>query len=72
MKASRSLVAMRTCRPTLTYGMWRWKTSRRTKRSDYDAQGGWQLHFFSDHAPVEPFPGHPLMGGLDLEGRRRP
>ncbi|HEY6589527.1 MAG TPA: hypothetical protein VI751_00625 [Actinomycetota bacterium] len=39
---------------------------------EYDAQGGWQLHFFSDHAPVEPFPGHPLMGGLDLEGRRRP
>jgi hypothetical protein len=39
---------------------------------EYDAQGGWQLHFFSDHAPVEPFPGHPLMGGLDLEGERRP
>ncbi|HZN97299.1 MAG TPA: hypothetical protein VFB61_06170 [Gemmatimonadales bacterium] len=39
---------------------------------EYDAQGGWQLHFFSDHAPVEPFPSHPLMGGLDLEGRRRP
>ena len=39
---------------------------------EYDAQGGWQLHFFSNHAPVEPFPGHPLMGGLDLEGKRRP
>jgi hypothetical protein len=26
---------------------------------DYDAQGGWRLHFFSDHAPVEPFPGQP-------------
>jgi hypothetical protein len=39
---------------------------------EYDAQGGWQLHFFSDHAPVEPFPGHPLMGGLNPEGERRP
>jgi hypothetical protein len=39
---------------------------------EYDAQGGWQLHFFSDHAPVEPFPGHPLMGGLGPEGERRP
>jgi hypothetical protein len=38
---------------------------------EYDAQGGWQLHFFSDHAPVERFPGQPLMGGLDLERERR-
>jgi hypothetical protein len=38
---------------------------------EYDAQGGWQLHFLSDHAPVEPFPGQPLMGGLDPEGERR-
>ena len=27
---------------------------------DYDARG-WQLDFFSDHAPVEPFPSQPLM-----------
>jgi hypothetical protein len=39
---------------------------------EYDAQGGWQLHFFSDHAPVEPFPGHPLMGGLDPKGNDAP
>jgi hypothetical protein len=38
---------------------------------EYDAQGGWQLHFLTDHAPVEPFPGQPLMGGLDPEGERR-
>ena len=39
---------------------------------EYDAQGGWRLHFFSDHAPVEPFPGQPLMGWLNPKGERRP
>jgi hypothetical protein len=38
---------------------------------EYDAQGGWRLHFFSDHAPVEPFPSQPLMGGLEPQGERR-
>jgi hypothetical protein len=28
---------------------------------DYDAQGGWQLWFFSDYAPVEPLEGQPMM-----------
>jgi hypothetical protein len=27
---------------------------------DYEARG-WQLQFFSDHTPVEPFPSQPLM-----------
>jgi len=35
---------------------------------DYDAQGGWRLHFFSDHAPVEPFPGQPLMRSVPSHG----
>jgi hypothetical protein len=30
---------------------------------DYDAQG-WRLQFFSDHIPVEPFPGQPLMRSI--------
>jgi hypothetical protein len=28
---------------------------------EYDAQGGWELAFFSDNAPVEPLPGQPMM-----------
>jgi hypothetical protein len=35
---------------------------------DYDAQGGWALHFFSDHSPVEPFPGQPLMRSVPGHG----
>jgi hypothetical protein len=36
---------------------------------DYDAQGGWELHFFSDHTPVEPFPGQPLMRSITSRSR---
>jgi hypothetical protein len=39
---------------------------------DYDAQGGWSLQFFSDHAPVEPFPGQPLMRSIAGRMRGRP